>query len=427
MIQPVSNRNFVSARVAAIPPSGIRKFFDVAATMPDIISLGVGEPDFVTPEHIREEAKASLDRGKTGYTSNRGLAELRALIASDLSTRFGATYHSEDEIIVTTGVSEAFDLAIRATVDIGDEVIIPEPSYVCYAPCVSLAGGVPVHVPTHDTDGFAISASAIEAAITPRTKVIVLGYPNNPTGGAVSRADLQAIVRLAVQHDLLLVSDEIYARLVYDGWTHTCVASLPGAWDRTILLNGFSKAYAMTGWRLGYACAPHHLVEAMMKVHQYGMLSAPTMAQYAGIEALRNGEPDVQAMLAEYARRRTLIVDGLNRIGLRCARPQGAFYVFPDITGTGLTSDQFATRLLHDEHVAAIPGSVFGPSGEGHVRMCYATSTAHLEEAIDRMARFLGRLPLAPVATGDGLGVEAPSLPSPTTRTPTEKLGRVTK
>ena len=397
-------RNFVSARVEAIPPSGIRKFFDVAATMPDIISLGVGEPDFVTPEHIREEAKASLDRGKTGYTSNRGLAELRHLIATDLSTRFGATYHFDDEIIVTTGVSEAFDLAIRATVDIGDEVIIPEPSYVCYAPCVSLAGGVPVHVPTHNIDGFTITAAAIETAITPRTKAIVLGYPNNPTGGAVSRADLEAIVRLAVKHELLIVSDEIYARLVYDGWTHTCVASLPGAWERTIVLNGFSKAYAMTGWRLGYACAPHHLVEAMMKVHQYGMLSAPTMAQYAGIEALRNGEPGVQAMLAEYTRRRTLIVDGLNRIGLRCARPQGAFYAFPDITGTGLTSDEFANRLLQEEHVAAIPGSVFGPSGEGHVRMCYATSTANLEEALDRMARFLGRLRAPASHAGKGAG-----------------------
>ena len=387
-----ATRDFVSRAVAAIPPSGIRRFFDVAATMQDVISLGVGEPDFVTPAHVIDAAKASLDRGKTGYTSNRGLIELRERIAHETATRYGATYDPVSEVIVTTGVSEAFDLAVRATIDPGDEVIVPEPSYVCYPPCVGLTGGVVVPIRTDASDGFVVTATQIAAAITPRTKAIVLGYPNNPTGGAVSRDELAKIVALSVEHDLLIISDEIYSRLTYDGWEHTAVSSLPGAHERTILLNGFSKAYAMTGWRLGYACAPSHLIEAMMKVHQYGMLSAPTMAQYAAIEALENGEADVQRMVAEYTRRRERIVDRLNALGLECLRPQGAFYVFPSIRRTGLTSDEFAERLLQEEHVAAIPGSVFGHGGEGHVRMCYATKYEQIDEALDRLGRFLERV-----------------------------------
>ncbi len=387
-----TTRDFVSRTVAAIPPSGIRRFFDIAATMQGVISLGVGEPDFVTPAPVIAAAKASLDKGRTGYTSNRGLAELRDRIAHETATRYGATYDPATEILVTTGVSEGFDLAIRATIDPGDEVIVPEPSYVCYPPCVALAGGVPIPVATSAADGFSVTARQVAAAITPRTKAIVLGYPNNPTGAAVPRDELAAIVRLAVDHDLLLISDEIYARLTYDGWIHACVAALPGARDRTILLNGFSKAYAMTGWRLGYACAPAHVIEAMMKVHQYGMLSAPTMAQHAAIEALDHGEADVQRMVAEYARRRSLIVACLNDLGLECSRPRGAFYAFPSIRRTGLTSDEFAERLLMEERVAVIPGPVFGAGGEGHVRMCYATSYDHLEEALDRISRFLGRV-----------------------------------
>jgi aminotransferase len=292
-------------------------------------------------------------------------------------------------VIVTAGVSEALDLAVRATIDPGDEVIIPEPSYVSYGPCVVFAGGVPAMVATTADRGFAITARQVAAAITPRTKAILLGYPNNPTGTAVARPELAAIVRLAVEHDLLIYSDEIYARLVYDGWEHTCVAGLPGARERTILLNGCSKSYAMTGWRVGYAAAPGEILEAMMKVHQYGLLSAPTMSQDAALEAIEHGEPDVQAMLAEYGRRRQMFVDGLNRLGLPCAQPQGAFYAFPSIAGTGMTSDAFAEALLYQGKVAVVPGSAFGPSGEGYVRMCYATAYEKLEEALQRIGRFL--------------------------------------
>jgi aminotransferase len=384
-------RDPIARRVRAVPASGIRRFFDIINSMPDVISLGVGEPDFVTPLHIRQAGIASLQAGRTSYTSNFGMVELRRGITAELERRFGVAYDPAREVLCTAGVSEALDLAIRATTDPGDEVIVPEPSYVSYAPCVVFAGGEPVMVPTSAVQGFAITARQIAAAITPRTKSILLGYPNNPTGAAVPRAELAAIVRLAVEHDLLLFSDEIYARLVYDGWEHTCVATLPGARERTVLLNGFSKSYAMTGWRLGYACAPADIVEAMMKVHQYGLMCAPTMAQYAALEALEHGEPDVQAMLAEYARRRAMFVEGLNRIGLPCARPQGAFYAFPSIAGTGLSSDQFAEQLLYGEQVAVVPGSAFGPSGEGHVRMCYATAYEKLEEALRRIERFVNR------------------------------------
>ena len=396
-VQPVaqpddrgSRRDPVARRVRSVPASGIRRFFDIINTMQDVISLGVGEPDFVTPLHIRQAGMRSLEEGHTAYTSNFGLLELRRRIAAHLERLYGVRYDPAAEVLVTAGVSEALDLAVRATIDPGDEVIVPEPSYVSYAPCVVFAGGAPVLVTTSAGQGWAISARQVAGAITPRTKAILLGYPNNPTGAAVDRHELAAIVRLAVEHDLLIYSDEIYARLVYDGWTHTCTAALPGARERTILLNGFSKSYAMTGWRLGYAAAPAEIVEAMMKVHQYGLLCAPTMAQYAAIEALDNGEPDVAAMLAEYARRRETFVAGLNRIGLECHRPQGAFYAFPSIASTGFTSDQFAEQLLFAEKVAVVPGSAFGASGEGHVRMCYATAFEKLEVALRRIERFVG-------------------------------------
>ncbi len=382
-------RDPVARRVREVPASGIRRFFDIINTMQDVISLGVGEPDFVTPLHIRQAGIRSLQEGHTSYTSNFGSLELRRAIARQLEGLYGVSYDPQDEIIVTAGVSEALDLAVRATVDPGDEVIVPEPSYVSYAPCVVFAGGVPVMVPTTADQGFAITARQVAASITPRTKAVLLGYPNNPTGTAVSRQELAAIVRLAVEHDLLLYSDEIYARLVYDDWEHTCVAALPGARERTVLLNGCSKSYAMTGWRIGYAAAPGEILEAMMKVHQYGLLCAPTMSQFAAIEAIERGEAAVEAMVEEYARRRAMFVDGLNRLGLACARPQGAFYAFPSITATGLTSEAFAERLLYEERVAVVPGSAFGPSGEGHVRMCYATAYEKLEEALGRIGHFL--------------------------------------
>jgi aminotransferase len=384
-------RDPIARRVRAVPASGIRRFFDIINTMHDVISLGVGEPDFVTPLHIRQAGIRSLQEGYTSYTSNFGLLELRQRIVTQLERLYGVAYDPANEVLVTNGVSEALDLAVRALVDPGDEVIIPEPSYVSYAPCVVFAGGTPVMVPTSEAQGFAVSARQIAGAVTARTKAILLGYPNNPTGAAVPRPELAAIVRLAEEHDLFVISDEIYARLVYDGWEHTCVAALPGARGRTILLNGCSKSYAMTGWRIGYAAAPAEIVEAMMKIHQYGALCAPTMAQHAAIEAIDAGEPDLQAMLAEYARRRAMFVDGLNRIGLRCPRPQGAFYAFPSIAVTGLSSDAFAEQLLFQEKVAVVPGSAFGPSGEGHVRMCYATAYEKLEEALVRLERFVAR------------------------------------
>ncbi len=385
-------RQRLAERVRAVPSSGIRRFFDIINTMEDVISLGVGEPDFVTPERIRRAGIASLEAGHTAYTSNFGMIELRQRISAHLERLYAVQYDPADEILVTAGVSEALDLAIRATIDPGDEVIVPEPSYVSYAPCVVFAGGTPIMVATNASDGFSVSAKQIASAISPRTKALLLGYPNNPTGAAVSRSELAAIVHLAEEHDLLIYSDEIYARLVYDGWEHTCVPALAGARERTVLLNGCSKSFAMTGWRLGYACAPRDILEGMMKVHQYGMLCAPTMAQHAAIEAFDNGEADVQRMLAEYARRRAMFVDGLKRIGLECARPQGAFYAFPSIARAGLSSDEFAEQLLYAERVAVVPGSAFGLSGEGHVRMCYATAYEKLEEALVRIGRFLDKV-----------------------------------
>ena len=359
----------VSRRVRAVPASGIRRFFDIINTMEDVISLGVGEPDFVTPLHIRQAGIRSLQEGRTAYTSNFGTLALRRAIAREVEQRYGVAYNPEDqqcEIIVTAGVSEALDLAIRATVDPQDEVIVPEPSYVSYAPCVVFAGGTPVMVPTTAEQGFAITARQVAAAVTPRTKGIMLGYPNNPTGTAVSRAELAAIVRLAVEHDLLLYSDEIYARLVYDGWEHTCVAALPGARERTILLNGFSKSYAMTGWRVGYACAPAEILEAMMKVHQYGLLSAPTTAQDAALEALEHGEPDVQAMLHEYARRREMFVDGAEPHRTRPAPgPRAPSTPSPLSPAAGSPARSSPRGCCSGRRWPSSPGAPSGPAARG--------------------------------------------------------------
>lgn len=383
-------RNFISQKVANTPPSGIRKFFDIAATMENVISLGIGEPDFVTPEPILREGIASLKRGETRYTSNSGTIELRTALSRHLAELYGVTYSPEAEILITVGVSEALYLAMTAVVDPGDEVIIPEPCFVSYAPEVSFAGGRPVTVPTRVEDDFRVTAATIQAAITPKTKAILLGYPNNPTGAVMTREIMQEIAKLAEKHDLLLISDEIYDRLVY-GVQHTCVPGLPGMRDRTILLGGFSKDYAMTGWRLGYACANPDLLAAMRKVHQYTIMSAPTMAQAAGIAALEVGYEYVEQMRGEYDRRRRLIVDGFNSLGLDCFEPHGAFYAFPSIAASGMSSDDFAMSLLDEEEVAVVPGEAFGPSGQGFVRASYATDYEKIEEALNRIESFMRR------------------------------------
>ncbi len=381
----------IAERVARVPPSGIRRFFDIAARMPDVISLGIGEPDFVTPYHIRAAGVRALDEGRTAYTSNSGLIELRVALAEHLERLYGLTYDPETELLITVGVSEALQNAMLATINPGDEVIIPEPSFVAYPASVAFADGAPIHVPTSVEHAFQVTGDAIAAAITPRTQAILIGYPNNPTGAVMPRERLLEIAALAERHDLLVFSDEIYDRLVY-GVTHTCFASLPGMRNRTLLLGGFSKAYAMTGWRLGWLAAPADITAATRKIHQYAIMSAPTIAQYAGLEALRSGEAAVQQMLAEYDRRRRVIVSGLNEIGLPTFEAQGAFYVFPQVGHLGLTSDEFADQLLHDQHVAVIPGDAFGPSGAGFVRACYAASMDKIEAALDRIDQFVKKL-----------------------------------
>ncbi len=383
-------RNFISTRVNNTPPSGIRKFFDIAATMKDVISLGIGEPDFVTPQPILQAGIASLQRGETAYTSNSGTVELRAALSKHLNKLYGVDYNPGEEILISVGVSEALYLAMTAVLDPGDEVIIPEPCFVAYAPEVSFAGGVPVMVPTYVTDNFQVTAETIARAITPKTKTILLGYPNNPTGAVMTRQVMQEIATLAEQHDLLIISDEIYDQLVY-GFEHVCVPTLPGMRDRTILLGGFSKDYAMTGWRIGYACANPDVLAAMRKVHQYTIMSAPTTAQAAALVALEHGDTHVKRMVAEYDRRRRLIVDGFNTLGLDCFEPRGAFYAFPSITRSGMSSDEFANRLLTEEEVALIPGEAFGKSGEGFVRAAYAQSFEKIEEALNRIERFMRR------------------------------------
>ena len=381
----------LSAKVCQLPSSGIRRFFDIVAQMKDVISLGVGEPDFVTPWSIREAAIYSLEHGQTTYTSNYGLLELRQQISLNLNRLYGVLYQPEEEVLVTVGVSEAMDLALRVILSPGDEVLVPQPCYVSYMPCVSLAGGCPIGIPTTADSGFRISIEQLEAAASPRTKAILLGYPCNPTGAIMSREILTKIVNFAKRRNLYIISDEIYDRLNYTGG-HVCVASIPGAWERTITLNGFSKGYAMTGWRLGYACAPAAILYEMTKVHAYTILCAPTTAQWAAIEALKHGEAAVQAMVGEYNRRRRFIVAGLNNLGLACHLPDGAFYAFPSIESTGLSGEEFAEKLLFDQHVAVVPGSVFGAGGEKHIRCSYATSVDKIEMALMRMGSFLKSL-----------------------------------
>ena len=381
-------REVLAKRVRLVKPSGIRKFFDIINTMPEVISLGVGEPDFVTPGHIRQAGISSIELGHTQYTSNYGILELRQEIADMLKRRYGLVYNPANEILVTVGVSEGVDVAMRTLIDPGDEVISPDPGYVAYEADIVLADGVPVPVPTYAKYDFAVRAAEIAAAITPRTKMILLGNPNNPTGAVIPRAELEAIAQLAIEHDLIVASDEVYSRLVYNT-EHISIAALPGMRDRTVLLDGFSKAYAMTGWRVGYAAAPAHILEAMLKVHQYAIMCAGTAAQEAALEALRNGEEDVQMMHSAYASRRRMFVDGLNRIGLPTCEPLGAFYAFPYIGNSGMTDDEFAEKLLFEEQVAVVPGSAFGAAGKGYVRAAYCTAYDQLEEALVRMERFL--------------------------------------
>jgi aminotransferase len=383
-------RGVSSQIVNKITPSGIRRFFDLVASTEGAISLGVGEPDFATPWHIREAAIYSLEKGYTMYTSNLGIPELRQELSRYLKKSHGLDYDPNAELLITVGVSEGLDLACRAILDPDDEVIMPDPHYVAYDSCVILAGGKPIFVPTSEKNNFEISAADIEAQINDKTKAIMLGYPANPTGAVMPRDKLEQVAEVARRHNLLIISDEIYASLVY-GVEHTCIATLPRMKESTILLGGFSKAYAMTGWRLGYAAASKEVIEAMFKIHQYSIMCAPTMAQVAAIEALTSGEDDVANMVEDYNRRRLFMVKGLNKIGLHCFEPKGAFYAFPSIKSTGMTSEEFAEKLLMEEKVAVVPGTAFGQCGEGYVRCCYATSLEDIEEALSRMGRFVGR------------------------------------
>ena len=384
-------QKILSPVVTGIPPSGIRKFFDIVSEMKDAISLGVGEPDFVTPTHIREAGIASLEDGHTHYTSNSGLAELRREIAAYMKRRFEVEYDGMHEVLVSVGGSEAIDLALRAILCPGDEVLIPEPSFVCYKPDTVLAGGVAVPLETKEEDNFALTPETLRAAITPRTKALVLPYPNNPTGGIMTRAEVEAIAEVLEGTNILVISDEIYAELTYGDERHFSIARIPSMRERTLIVSGFSKAYAMTGWRLGYACGPQELIAAMTKIHQYAIMSAPTMSQYAAIAALRDGDDDIERMKREYNRRRRLIVDGFRRMGLSCFEPLGAFYVFPCIKSTGFSSNEFCERLLEEEKVAVVPGNAFGESGEGFVRCSYAYSVEQITEALRRIERFVKR------------------------------------
>jgi aminotransferase len=383
-------KSYVSKQVKQLKPSGIRRFFDLAASMEGVISLGVGEPDFVTPWSICEASISSLERGYTSYTANAGLIELREEIVRYLNSHFHVTYNAQSEVIVTVGGSQALDIAIRAILDPEDEMIIAEPSFVSYAPLVSLAGGCPVAIETSIDHEFKLQADQLEKAITPKTKALLLCSPNNPTGSILNKKELEKIAHVIKKHDLLVITDEIYAELSYDE-PHCSIASLEGMRERTILVSGFSKGFAMTGWRLGYVCAPEPLTQAMLKIHQYAMMCAPTMAQYGAIEALRNSQEDVDHMRKSYRRRRNYMVKSLNEIGLTCHLPGGAFYVFPSIISTGMSSEEFAERLLVEERVAVVPGNVFGKGGEGHIRCSYASSMEALQESIVRMQRFMER------------------------------------
>lgn len=385
-----SMEHYLTPRVRAIAPSGIRRFFDLVSASKDsgIISLGVGEPDFVTPWHVREACVYSLERGKTQYTSNAGILELREAIAEYLHGQFQVSYEPQNEMIVTVGGSEAIDLALRALIEPGDEILIPEPCYVSYSPITSIGGGVPVGVETFAKDSFKLMAENLKAKITPKSKVLILCYPSNPTGGIMDYEDFLPIAKLVEEHDLIVISDEIYAELTYEG-KHTSFASLPGMKDRTLLVSGFSKAFAMTGWRMGYICGHRDLIAAMLKIHQYTVMCAPVMGQVAALEALRNGMEEKDRMVESYNQRRRLVVKGFREMGLECHEPQGAFYAFPSIAGTGLSSEEFAYRLLTEAKVAAVPGHVFGMGGEGFLRCSYATSINQLLESLERIDKFL--------------------------------------
>lgn len=396
-LMSLSNR--IAHHVRDIPRSGIRDFFEIVQSMKEVISLGIGEPDFDTPWHIREAAIYGLERGHTGYTSNLGLPQLREAIAEYVQQHFHVAYEAKTEVIVTVGVSEAIDLALRALVNPGDEVLYHEPCYVSYSPSIALAHGVAVGVPTRAEENFQLTAEQLAAKITPRSKVLMLNFPCNPTGATQTSAELEKIARLCIEHDLIVLSDEIYSELTYDGAQHVSIASLPGMRERTVFLHGFSKAFAMTGFRIGYACAPAELTEAMMKVHQYAILCANTMAQDAALEALSNGARDVQIMRKEYELRRNYIVRSFNDMGLPCFKPLGAFYVFPDISSTGLSSREFSLQLLQTRQVACVPGPAFGPSGEGFIRCSYATGLEQIKQAVERIADFVEELrPVAAVA-----------------------------
>ena len=384
-------RDPLSEKVKEIKPSGIRKFFDIVSDMPDAISLGVGEPDFETPWHIREEGIYSLEKGRTHYTSNAGLKELKQEIAAYLHRKFQLTYHPQNEILVTVGGSEAIDVAMRAMLNPGDEVLIPQPSYVAYLPCTTLADGVPVIINLQEKNEFKLTPEELEAAITPKTKILVLPFPNNPTGSVMNREELEKIAKVIIEHDLWVVSDEIYSELSYQE-PHVSIASLPGMAERTIVINGFSKSYAMTGWRLGYAAGPERVISQMTKIHQFCIMCAPTTSQYAAVEALRNGDDDVAQMRAAYNQRRRFLMNAFREMGLECFEPFGAFYVFPCIKEFGMTSEEFATRFLEEEKVAVVPGTAFGDCGEGFLRISYAYSLENLKIALGRMANFVERL-----------------------------------
>jgi aminotransferase len=385
------SRSRIADHVRTIPRSGIRDFFEIVQSMKEVISLGIGEPDFVTPWHIRESAIYSLEKGRTGYTSNLGAPRLRRAIAAYVESHFSVGYNPHDEIIVTVGVSEAIDLALRALLNPGDEVLYHEPCYVSYSPSILLAGGVPVAVATRAEDEFTLRAADLEKSITPKTRVLMLNFPTNPTGAVMPQEELKKIAALVVKHDLVVLSDEIYSELTYDEVPHHSIAALPGMKERTVFLHGFSKAFAMTGWRIGYACGPADIIEAMMKIHQYSILCAPVMAQEAALEALERGQRSMERMREEYRLRRNLIVTSLNEAGIPCHLPKGAFYVFPDIRGIGMTSKEFALKLLEEKKVAVVPGTAFGPPGEGYVRCSYATALDQIKIAVERIADFVRR------------------------------------
>ena len=384
--------NFISKTIRSMPPSGIREFFDVASMMEDAISLGVGEPDFDTPWHVREAAISSLEKGLTSYSSNSGMLQLREAVADYLQERCHLTYDPKHQILITVGASEGIDLALRMIIDPGDEILVVEPSYVSYKPCISMCGGVPKEIVTKEENEFRLTAKELKDAITPRTKALILPYPNNPTGAIMEMDDLEAIAKVVERHNLMVLSDEIYAALTYGDEPHTAFSAIPGMQERTVLVNGFSKSHSMTGWRMGYATGPKEIIALMTKLHQFAIMSAPTMSQYAAIEAMKNGDDDIEYMKSQYDMRRRLIVDGLNSIGLKCFEPEGAFYVFPSVKCTGLTSMEFCERLIRSQRVAVVPGDAFGACGEGFVRISYCYSTKHIIEALERMEAFLKEL-----------------------------------